>query len=156
MLNLIDELENLMQRSMRVPGSGKLLVDEAGMRQIIEQMRESVPDEVQLGQRIAGERERILADARVQARRIQDEAQAQVNARLEDHAIVQAARQRARDTQAEAEQRAATLRAETNAYVAAQLNALDSRLQRLVREVQAGQRALVQDPARRADTSGQS
>jgi hypothetical protein len=156
MLNLVDDLDNLLQRSTRLPGSGKLLVEEASLRQIIEQMRESLPDEVQLGQRIAAERERILADARIQARRIQEEAQTQVNARLEDHAIVQAARQRARDIQAEAEQRAASLRAEANAYVSGQLSALEARLQRLIREVQAGQRTLVQDPAKRADSGGQS
>jgi hypothetical protein len=142
MLNLIDELENLLQHSIRVPASGKVLMDEAVVRQILGEMREAVPDEARLGQRIAGERERILADARAQARRMLEEAQAQLNARLDDQAVVQAARQRAREIHAEAEQRAAGLRADANSYVAGQLGALESRLQRLLREVQAGQRSL--------------
>jgi hypothetical protein len=71
-----------------------------------------------------------------------EEAQAQLNARLDDQAVVQAARQRAREIQAEGEQRAAGLRADANSYVLAQLGALESRLQRLLREVQAGQRSL--------------
>jgi len=142
MLNLIDELENLLQHSIRVPASGKILVDEAVIRQILGEMREAVPDEARLGQRIASERERVLADARAQARRMLEEAQAQLNARLDDQAVVQAARQRARELQAEGEQRAAGLRADANSYVLAQLGALESRLQRLLREVQAGQRSL--------------
>jgi hypothetical protein len=142
MLNLIDELENLLQRSIRVPASGKLLVDEAVVRQILAEMREAVPDEARLGQRIASERERVLADARSQARRMLEEAQAQLNARLDDQAVVQAARQRAREIHAEAEQRAAGLRTDANSYVLGQLGALESRLQRLLREVQAGQRSL--------------
>jgi hypothetical protein len=142
MLNLIDELDNLLQHSIRVPASGKMLVDEAIVRQILGEMREAVPDEARLGQRIAGERERVLADARAQARRMLDEAQAQLNARLDDQAVVQAARQRAREIHAEAEQRAAGLRADANSYVAGQLGALESRLQRLLREVQAGRRSL--------------
>jgi vacuolar-type H+-ATPase subunit H len=105
-------------------------------------MREAVPDEARLGQRIASERERVLADARTQARRMLEEAQAQLNARLDDQAVVQAARQRAREIQAEAEQRAGGLRSDANSYVLAQLGALESRLQRLLREVQAGQRSL--------------
>ena len=142
MLNLIDELENLLQHSIRVPASGKLLVDEAVVRQIVGEMREAVPDEVRMGQRIASERERVLADARAQARRMLEEAQAQLNTRLDDQAVVQAARQRAREIHGEAEQRAAGLRADANSYVLAQLGALESRLQRLLREVQAGQRSL--------------
>jgi hypothetical protein len=142
MLNLIDELENLLQHSIRVPASGKLLVDEAVARQILAEMREAVPDEARMGQRIASERERVLADARSQARRMLEEAQAQLNARLDDQAVVQAARQRAREIHAEAEQRAAGLRTDANSYVLAQLGALESRLQRLLREVQAGQRSL--------------
>jgi vacuolar-type H+-ATPase subunit H len=142
MLNLIDELENLLQHSIRVPASGKILVDEAVVRQILGEMREAVPDEARLGQKIASERERVLSDARAQARRMLEEAQAQLNARLDDQAVVQAARQRARELHAEAEQRADGLRADANSYVAGQLGALESRLQRLLREVQAGQRSL--------------
>lgn len=142
MLNLIDELENVLQHSIRVPASGKILVDEAVVRQILGELREAVPDEARLGQRIASERERVLADARAQARRMLEEAQAQLNARLDDQAVVQAARQRAREIHAEAEQRAASLRTDANSYVLGQLGALESRLQRLLREVQAGQRSL--------------
>jgi cell division septum initiation protein DivIVA len=153
MLNLIDELENLLQRSIRVPASGKLLVDEAVARQILAEMREAVPDEARLGQRIASERERVLADARSQARRMLEEAQAQLNGRLDDQAVVQAARQRAREIHAEAEQRAAGLRTDANSYVLAQLGALESRLQRLLREVQAGQRSLGGGSADRRESS---
>lgn len=151
MLSLIDELEHLLQRGIRVPASGKVLVDKGAIQEVLEQMRDAVPDEVRLAQRIAGERDRILADARAQARRMLDEAQAQVNARLEDQAVVQAARQRAREIQAEAEQRAAGLRADANSYVVGQLGALESRLQRLLREVQAGQRTLAQGTSERKD-----
>jgi hypothetical protein len=151
MLNLIDELDNLLQHSIRVPASGKILVDEAVVRQILGEMREAVPDEARLGQRIAGERERVLADARAQARRMLEEAQAQLNARLDDQAVVQAARQRAREIHAEAEQRAAGLRADANSYVTGQLGALESRLQRLLREVQAGQRSLTSSPVDRQE-----
>jgi vacuolar-type H+-ATPase subunit H len=150
---LIDELENLLQRAPRVPATGKILVDDGVLQRIIDQMREAVPDEVKMGQRIAGERERILADARAQARRIQDDAQAQISARLEEQGLVQAARQRAREIQHEAEERASSLRADTDNYVVGQLSSLENRLQRVLREVQAGQRALSPEAAKRAEAS---
>jgi hypothetical protein len=148
MIEFVDELENLVARGTRIPATGKILMDEAALVHAIEQLRAAAPDELRLGQRIAGERERILADARAQARRLTEEAQAQLNARLDDQAVVRAARERAREVQLEAEQRAAALRAEANQYVMSQLNSLEARLQRLLAEVQNGQRFLAQPPTR--------
>ena len=142
MQTLIDELENLLNNSMRMPVGGKLLVDEAALRHIVEEMRAALPDELRVGQRIAGERDRILADARAQARRIIEDAQHQANAKVDEQGVVQAARQRAREIQAEAEKTAVNLRAETDQYVFNQFSALESRLIRVLREVQAGQRYL--------------
>lgn len=142
MQTLIDELENLLNSAMRMPVGGKLLMDEAALRRLVADMRATLPDELRVGQRIAGERDRILADVRAQARRIIEDAQAQLNSRLDEQAVVQAARQRAREIQAEAEKSAAHLRAETDQYVLNQFSALESRLIRVLREVQAGQHAL--------------
>jgi vacuolar-type H+-ATPase subunit H len=152
MERLIDELEALIQRGRRVPGSGKILVDEAAAVNLLERMREYQTGDAASAQRVTGERDRILADARLQARRIIEEAQTQVHGKLDDQYTVQAARQRAKEIQVEAEQRASSLRAETDAYVINQLNGLENRIQRLLREVQAGQRALAQEHAKRADS----
>ena len=65
MQTLIDELEKMINTAMRMPVGGKILVDEAAIRRFIAEMRASQPDELRMGQRIAGERDRILADARV-------------------------------------------------------------------------------------------
>lgn len=144
MQTLIDELENIVQNGMRMPVGGKILLDEAALQRVIEAMRAAVPDELRAGQRIAGERDRILAEARAQARRIVEEAQAQLNQRLDEQTIVQAARQRAREIQLNAEKAADRLRREADDYVLNQFSALESRLIRILREIQAGQRALSQ------------
>ncbi|MBM4457304.1 MAG: hypothetical protein FJ011_05980 [Chloroflexi bacterium] len=151
MMSLIDELETLLQRAIHVPVSGKILIDERAVRQILGQMRQAAPDEVRLGQRIASERERILADARAQARRMAEEAQSQLNVRLDDHQAVQAARQRAREIERDAEQRAAALRADARQYVIGHFSGLEARLERLLREVQAGQRMLQQEGSERTE-----
>ena len=85
-------------------------MDEAALRHLVEEMRADLPDELRVGQRIAGERDRILADARAQARRIIEDAQHQANAKVDEQGVVQAARQRAREIQAEAEKTAVNLR----------------------------------------------
>jgi vacuolar-type H+-ATPase subunit H len=147
MLSLLDKLEAVLKHSIRVPVGGKRLVDEEVLFQILKEMRAIAPDEVRLGQRIAGERERILADARAQAQRMLGEAQTHAHSRLDEQGVVQAAQERARTIIAEAEQRAASQRAEADQYTLAQLTALENRLQRLLREVQAGQRFLASNLA---------
>ena len=142
MWSLIDDLDNLMQRALRVPASGKVLIDEDAVYDILDQMREVAPDEVRLGQRIAAERERILADARAQASRLMEEATVQVKSHLDEQAVVQAARERAGQLEETARKQAASLQADADRYVAGQLNALEQRLQRVLRETQAGRRAL--------------
>ena len=67
-----------------------------------------------------------------------------MNDRLEDQSTVQQSRERARLIVAEAEQQAPRLRADTNTYVANQLSALENRVQRILHEVQSGQRFLAQ------------
>ena len=153
MEQLLDELEDLIHRGIHVPGGGKILVDGGTAQGILEQMREGLADEAQHSQRLTAEHDRIVNEARAEARRIVEEAQAQVQSRVDDQALVQMARQRAREIQTEAEQRAASLRAETNSYVANQLNGLENRIQHLLREVQAGQRALSQEHPKRTDTA---
>ena len=152
MQTLIDELENLLNTAKRMPVGGKLLIDEAALRHLVEEMRAALPDELRVGQRIAGERDRILADARAQARRIIEDAQHQANAKLDEQGLVQAARQRAREIQAEAEKTATHLREETDQYVINQFSALESRLIRVLREVQAGQRTLTLGPGDKPGT----
>jgi vacuolar-type H+-ATPase subunit H len=153
MQTLIDELENLLNNAKRMPVGGKLLIDEAALRHLVVEMRAALPDELRVGQRIAGERDRILADARAQARRIIEDAQHQANAKVDEQGVVQAARQRAREIQAEAEKTTANLRVETDQYVINQFSALESRLIRVLREVQAGQRTLTQGPGERPGTT---
>lgn len=140
---LIDELDRLMRGATRMPIGGKLLIDEAPLRRIVADMRATIPDELRVGQRIAGERDRILAEARAQARRLIEEAQAQLNTSLDEQGIVQAARQRAREIQQDSEKAVADMHAEADRYALGQLNNLEARLLRVLREVQAGQRSLI-------------
>jgi vacuolar-type H+-ATPase subunit H len=161
MQSLVDQLERLMQSASRLPVGGKLLVDESALRRLVEEMRAALPDQQRDAQRLAAERERILADARSQARRIVEDAHGQTGVRLDDQAVVQAARQRARDITAEAEKTAAQLRADADQYILNQFTMMEARLTRVLREVQAGQRALArgqgggEESDRRGSASGQ-
>lgn len=139
MQRAIDELENLVNGATRLPMGGRLLLDEAALRRVIEDLRRALPDVERLWQQIVAERDRVLSEAEAHARHIKEDAQF---GDLEKDAAVQAARQRAREIQADAERSAVRLREEADRYVLNQFGALEQRLSRVLREVQAGQRAL--------------
>ncbi len=122
------------------------------MGSTLEQLRQAAPDEAQYKERLVSERDKILSDARTQARHLLEDTQAHLNSRLEEQNTVQLARERARAVTAEAEQQAQRIRADADAYVAQQLNALESRLVKVLHEVQSGQRYLLQ-PREKGDGS---
>ena len=134
MQSLVDQLERLIQGASRLPVGGKLLIDENALRQLAEEMRAALPDAQREAQRLAAERERVLAEARSQARRIVEDAHGQTGVRLDDQAVVQAARQRARDITTEAEKVATQLRSEADQYIANQFTMMEARLMRVLRE----------------------
>ncbi len=142
MQTLVDELDRLMEGAMRMPVGGKLLIDERALRRIAEEMRAALPNQQRDSQRLAKEREHILTEARTQARRIIEDAHGEAGVRLDDQAVAVAARQRARDITAEAEKSANQLRADADQYMMNQFNMMEARLNRVLREIQAGQRAL--------------
>lgn len=67
LLKLIERLEELLDSSRRVPLTGKLMVDEDEAYSIIDEMKDSLPKELQEAKWLSEERDRILADARSQA-----------------------------------------------------------------------------------------
>jgi hypothetical protein len=128
---LIDELEDALAEGRRVFFSGRLLVDEERILDIIDRMRVAVPDELKQARRVIAEQERLIG-----------EAQSQVRQAMEEQgllAAVEAERARLID---QAERDAAGIRAGADDYARQVLEDLEQRLSRLVASVQNGLREL--------------
>ena len=63
-LYLVDRLENLITSSRRVPLVNQIMVKEADILSIIDQMRTSIPDEFKQARAIIHDKERILLKKR--------------------------------------------------------------------------------------------
>lgn len=129
--DLIDELEDALAEGRRVPFSGRLLVDEERMLDIIDRMRVAIPEEQKRARRIVQEQERLIA-----------EAQARVQQVLEERGLLEAVEgERDRLLQL-AEQEAIQVRAGADAYARQVLEDLDERLLKLTTSVRNGLMAL--------------
>ncbi|NWF79456.1 MAG: hypothetical protein HXY37_05325 [Chloroflexi bacterium] len=129
--DLIDELEDALAEGRRVPFSGRLMVDEERILDIIDRMRVAIPEEHKRARRIVQEQERLIA-----------EAQARVQQVLEERGLLEAVEhERARLLQ-QAEHEAALVRAGADDYARQVLEELDTRLAKLVASVRNGLSAL--------------
>lgn len=139
---LINQLEGVINDGRRVPFSDRLLIDEEACRSIIDQMRVSVPDMIKQAERMLGERDRIIAQAKEEGSRIVQMAREQATELVENHELAIAGQRRADELLARAEQEAAAMRVEADNYALNTLQALIQQLDNVHREVSNGIKTL--------------
>lgn len=64
---ILEELEEIVDRGTKIPMTGKVLVDDSQIFGLIDQMRTSLPDEIRDAQRVLHERQKILDEAKAEA-----------------------------------------------------------------------------------------
>ncbi len=128
---LIDELEALAAESRRMPFGHKLLIDEGYLHDLIDRLRIAVPAEVRQAHRILDEQDRILDNARMQARQI-----------LEQQGLINELEKERSRVLSEAEREADSIRAQADEYAHNVLLDLQDRLAKLQHSVQNGIDAL--------------
>ncbi len=70
--HLVDRLEDLIDEGRHIPMTKLTMVDEERALEIIDQMRISVPEEVEKANRVINQRDRLMAQANEEAARIVD------------------------------------------------------------------------------------
>lgn len=135
-LYLVDRLENLIAGSRRMPLVNQIImVREAEILNIIDQMRTSIPDEIKHARRIMQEKERILAQAQAEANKLLTRAREESERVMNREGLLRAAEERSEELLQRAEARAEQLKAEADAYVAATLRALRDHLSSIEMDV---------------------
>jgi hypothetical protein len=96
-LYLIDRLENLVTSSKRMPLVNQVIIKEADLLTIIEQLRASVPTEFKQARRINQERERILAQAQSEANNLVKQAKDETERAIAREGLLQIAEERSQE-----------------------------------------------------------
>ncbi len=94
-LQLVDQLEQTLNRGWRVPFSPSLLVNSEECLRLIDQMRISIPSAIKESERMITERDRILSDAQARAEQIIAHAEQQAIQIVSEDAITDRAREEA-------------------------------------------------------------
>lgn len=116
-LYLVGRLENLITHSRRVPLVNQIMIKEADLLNIIDQMRTSIPDELNQARAIIHDKERILAEAQAEANKLVARAQEKAEQAVHREGLLRLA-----------DEKAEQIKVEADAYVAETLRALRDHL----------------------------
>ncbi|MGQ9548617.1 MAG: hypothetical protein ACUVSY_08245 [Roseiflexus sp.] len=124
---MIDELEDVIAEGKRVPFSGRLLIDEDRVLDIIDRMRVAIPEELRQARRIISEQERLI-----------QEAQERVQQVLHEQGLLEAIEAERARLLEQAEREARAVRAGADEYARQVLEELEQRLLKVITSVQNG------------------
>ncbi len=136
--HLVDRLEDLIDVGRHVPATKFTLIDEERALEIIDQMRISIPEQIEKATRIVNQRDRLISQANEDAARMIELANKKSEELVDRDSIVQAARQRADNIVRQAEQEANQVRDEADMYVTQVLKELEGQLLRTLTIVRNG------------------
>ena len=148
-INIIDRLETLIETSKAVPVSGNVLIDKKKAKELVDQMRLAIPQEVRSAEEVLSQKDHIISQAQADARRTKSQAEDEFRQRLETSELVALAENRAEGTIKDAEQRSVRILeqseaeaqsrcTEADAYALRSLRGLEKELSNLTGSVRKG------------------
>ena len=94
---LVERLEALVVNARKMPLTSQIILEQATILDLIDQLRVAIPEEVRLARRINQESDRVLGRARDEAEQIIGAAQEQAALLLQDQSILREAETKAQD-----------------------------------------------------------
>ncbi len=125
---LVERLEALIVNGRKLPMTGQVILEQAAVLDLIDQLRVAIPEEVKQARRINQEGDRVIAKAREEAEEIIGAAQEQAALLLQDHSILRVAESRAQELLERTQSRADETMRGADEYAADVLARLESDL----------------------------
>jgi vacuolar-type H+-ATPase subunit H len=142
-LVLIDRLEELVEDARGFPGfSNTAMVDRDAAYDLIDQMRQSIPEELKQARWIVKERQSMLDEARSESDRIVQQAREEAEKIVSEQEILRQAEKQGADMVEESRRREREIRLGVEDYADDVLGNLEDNLGRLLGAVQRGRSRL--------------
>lgn len=133
---LLDLMEETLEAGTAVPfAPAKRVVDVDRMRDIIDEVRNNLPDEIRESKKIVNDREQIMKNAQVESETIIQKAEERVGALVSEQEIVKRSRQRAAEILTAANTQAKDLTRNATVYCETLLKKSEETLARSVADI---------------------
>ena len=142
LFNALNELEEIVENSIKVPMTRRVLVDEDRLLDMLDRIRTTLPEEIRQAKWIIQEREKVLAETKKEAGRIMEDVQKQMERRVDESEITRQARIKAEETIERAENIAREIKQGAREYADELLNELEKRIESVISEIRTGRAEL--------------
>lgn len=131
----IKQLEDMVAEAKGMPLSSSVLVNREEVLEVLQSIRELLPEEIKQARWVVKDREELLAKARRDAEGIVEEALSEQKRLASKEPVLQRAEADAEQVVADAHERARQIRNEAEDYIDAQLAALEGAIQKVQEEL---------------------
>jgi vacuolar-type H+-ATPase subunit H len=115
-LAILETLEDVVEKSITVPFSGRCLVDKEEILEIVKEIRLKLPDDIKQAKWVKEERQRILMEAQKEANGIVKDAENKIASLVDEHEITKKAYEQANEIISNAQKNAREIRLGTREY----------------------------------------
>ena len=139
---LLDRLDQLIDSAPEIPLTGKALIDAEAALELVDKIRNAIPEEVKRAEWLASEKDRMLAESQEEAERMIREAEAYVAKMVSESELVRKAKEEALRILEEAENKARETQVGADQYADSVLAKLEGHLDRVQKVVRRGREEL--------------
>ncbi len=133
---LLENIEDILEKSKGVPFSNKVLVDKEEILEIISELRLKLPEELKQAKWIKEERQRILVEAQKEADDIVKEAENRIISMIDEHEITKKAYEKKAEIIETANEMSREISKGTKDYADNVLNGIEEALQEALKIIQ--------------------
>jgi hypothetical protein len=137
-LELIDKLESVIQKSKKIPFSSNFIINENEIYEILDELKNIVPEEFKQARWIVKERENMLEEAKRHSARILKEAEERAELILSENEIMKTALKKSDEIVSISEAKSRTIRLEAEDYADEKLASLEAVLYKILSAIEKG------------------
>ena len=142
LLNILNELEELIEESPKVPMTRRIMVDENRILDYLDRIRTSLPEEIRQAKWLVKERDKVLTESKKEAQRMLEDVNRQIEQKAEGSEIARQAETIAQQTVQKAEEVSSQIRQGAREYADDILMGLEDKLSKMLDEIQQGRNEL--------------
>ncbi len=139
---LLDRLDQLIDSAPEIPLTSKALVDAEAALDLVDKIRNAIPEEVKRAEWLTSEKDRVLAESQAEAERMVQEAEAYVAKMVSESELVKKAKEEAVRLLEEAESKARETEVGADQYADFVLANLEEHLDKVQKVVRRGREEL--------------
>jgi vacuolar-type H+-ATPase subunit H len=137
-MHLVERLEELLAEGRRVPLTGRVMIDQNYSLDLIDQLRMTIPEEVQAARRVNSEIDRLLEQAREEAEHILARAQEQATYLIEERELTRQAEELSLEIVRQARSEGETVKKGADDYAIDSLSRLEAEVIKTLKSIRLG------------------